>query len=702
MHGIRPTTNHSVIDITLPRSCQLTQALDGAVRSGDVECMRDLLKKGADPELVEPCNIPISSQTDELLLAARKINRLLPHGMKTACPSPFETALRNYDLPRTRGILAAVLTKWLPNVNATGAAIAFWQTVTEKGLDAVLDTMLVLGDDKLASYRLGHDRLGSKTIMDALLTPNGLNGFLHSPLGAASMRQSGAASIQHRALRDYLKQFPYYSEKLDRKVVAKLNNQFGFKENENEKILCRYLAFAWLTKVRHANGKPNYDMLKNSDQLQESIPYKTKAEYEAFLTNASEVHMVVNEAWGRFAVERFKEMEGAMEKGDPPIKRMLILSGVHAMAVELKIKEKAGKKSYVQNFYDPNLTNVHKRVKFDGVHRTETYSLTHLLENSFTYRAYYGERETVSMAYVVPNEDNGTLTSPTVGRLGRCLSSSLGDISIDSSVLFHLLESGFDGELSQIENRLLDKIKQRPDQAVALLAAENIEEVPGLYMALQQGHANTVKIFVEIIIQSGLDIEQQADLLAAWDSDGVPGIFMALQEGNAHVVREFVEGVIRSQLSDEQKVALLAAEDPDGVPGLLMAFSQDRVDTVRAFVESISQSMLSNEQKLTLLAAKDPDGVPSLNVALQEGCVETVRAFVESVSRSRLSDEQKVELLAAKDKMGRPAILIEEGAHTPSFAATAFREAVKQWLTTEQQALLNAEISGNKRRRITA
>jgi len=590
----------------------LTAALDEAVRCGNVERMRDLLKQGANPQLVEPGNTGVSVQANELLLAARKINRLLPRRAQAGPQLDFEEALRDYDLPRARNILDNALKIYPPDLNSppdetdADAVIKLWEESAELGVEAILDTMLALGDDKLERYRSGAGAQDSKTIMDALLTQKGeaLNSILHYPL---------EKGIRHSALRDYLKQFPYYSSKPERQDLAELNCQVDFKDNPEQKIDCKHLAFAWLTKVRDKNGKPDYGMLKDAGQIQENIPYRIEDEFNAFLANATEVHMVENKAWGRFTADQFREIEDRMEKGKPPIKRMLVHSGSHAMAVEFRVKEQAGRKSYAQNFYDPNLTNVHKRIRFDGMHCHEAHSLDRLLDGSSAYHAYYGESETVSMAYVVPDDDNAAVAAGA-GNPGRCLSSSLDGINIDASVLFHLLKGGFDGELDKIANRLLNSILQHPDQAAYFLAAKNVDNIPGFYWALQEGHVNAVTAFAGIVLQSGLDAEQQIELLSAKNDDGFPGLYIALQENKPDAVRAFVECVFRSQLSDDQKIKLLAAKEKGGVPGIWGA----------------------------------------------------------------------------------------ESGHYPNSAATAYRETIRQLFTGEQQALLEAEISGNKRRRTLA
>jgi hypothetical protein len=116
--GIPPL---AVNDIGSASSSKLTAALREAVRDGHVADMRELLQQGADPEQVEPRNTVLSAPADELLLAARKINQLLPRGTP-AGESDFEKALRDYDLPGARELLTQNMAKISPNFPAAKAA----------------------------------------------------------------------------------------------------------------------------------------------------------------------------------------------------------------------------------------------------------------------------------------------------------------------------------------------------------------------------------------------------------------------------------------------------------------------------------------------------------------------------------------------------------------------------------------------------
>ena len=70
------------------------------------------------------------------------------------------------------------------------------------------------------------------------------------------------------------------------------------------------------------------------------------------------------------------------------------------------------------------------------------------------------------------------------------------------------------------------QLKQVPQaQRAVLLAARNADGVPGLYVALYEGHGDAVRAFGEQLKQ--VPQAQWAELLAAKDADELPGLFMA-------------------------------------------------------------------------------------------------------------------------------------------------------------------------------
>ncbi|KEI35185.1 hypothetical protein FRA_40c09270 [Francisella sp. W12-1067] len=173
-----------------------------------------------------------------------------------------------------------------------------------------------------------------------------------------------------------------------------------------------------------------------------------------------------------------------------------------------------------------------------------------------------------------------------------------------------------------------------------ILAAKDSAGTPGLYMALQEGHTETVKAYIEGI--RNIPMINKDILLAAKSNDGTPGLYMALQDGYAEVVKVYIEGIKNISLID--KDILLAAKRSDGIPGLFMALQEGHTETVKAYIEGIKN--IRGINKDILLAAKNNDGIPGLFMALQEGHIETAKAYTKGIEN--IPGINKDMLLAAK------------------------------------------------------
>lgn len=642
-------------------SLQLEKA-KAAVRQNDYEGLLRELRHGLDPELIETHTADASTETEKLLLDARKAKQLTS---AVASDSAIDRALKNYDMP----LLGHILEHELPAhlridfshwMNASEESkrklvMARWHHATESHRSDLLKAMLVVDYPDLTADQVVEILRNEKCEEDR----HGLNGELHHPL-----RNNAAA--KHPELRNYLKQFPYYSEKLERKNHINLNCDVQFKDNESEDIECPHLALTWLKqKIGSVDGKPDYHILGDAQEIRDNIPYQIKDEYKNLLANAREVHMVANQGWGRFAMQQFQEMAHKMQDGGPMVKRMLVACGTHAMAVEMRIKEdkhQPGKMVYVQNFYDPNLTNAHKRIKSDGMRTIEANTLQELLLSKNQYNDYYGtsgqnNSETTSLCYVVPNDYDGTLPLLTAEEINqRRLSTPIAHL--DASVVGLLLQDGFSGSFRDIKELVKQKMEQDPAQAFELLAARNRDGCPRFFDALTNGHIAVVKEFAELVDESPvLNLEQKVELLAAKNTDEYPAFYFSLLNGDI-AVKDYVEFVLASKaLTPGKKVELLAAQGPDELPGFYRACEEGWIDTAKEFIgQVLNSNALTMQQKIHLVGARDPEGNSSLYTVLRQNRVGMVQAYCQTVLQSQLSDDEKFSLLAMPMEDGRCAV----------------------------------------------
>ncbi|MCR9191278.1 MAG: hypothetical protein NXI01_01280 [Gammaproteobacteria bacterium] len=85
-----------------------------------------------------------------------------------------------------------------------------------------------------------------------------------------------------------------------------------------------------------------------------------------------------------------------------------------------------------------------------------------------------------------------------------------------------------------------------------------INDISNLSMALQVGHTDAVKRYVEAILNSTLASDQKIELLTAKTVDGIPGLWISLQKGNTEIITIYLEAILNSTLEPSQKLELIA------------------------------------------------------------------------------------------------------------------------------------------------
>jgi len=77
-------------------------------------------------------------------------------------------------------------------------------------------------------------------------------------------------------------------------------------------------------------------------------------------------------------------------------------------------------------------------------------------------------------------------------------------------------------------------------------------------MALQVGHTDAVKVYIEAILNATLASDQKIELLTAKTVDGIPGVWISLQKGDTDIIAIYIEAILNSTLAPSQKLELLA------------------------------------------------------------------------------------------------------------------------------------------------
>ncbi len=386
--------------------------------------------------------------------------------------------------------------------------------------------------------------------------------------------------------------------------------------------------------------KFDYGQFQDPATIADQVKPDTETKYLALKAQATETHLIANQQFGRFLVAQFN----AMAAENKATRQILVLSTNHAMNLSLRIKNKNGMKSYVARFFDPNRTTGSVRSKVGSLKTMETQELGSYLDGHHLLKEYYPESNAASMMYIRPPvQERQTRSLRVVDN--RMLTSCIKDSEINAATMLHLLDGGFADDLRRLRN----EIARRPEaERIELLATKTADGTPGLFVALQDDHADTIKAYGELL--EHVPEKDRAELLAAKRADGIPGLAMALYRGNADVVEAY--GVALQQVPEKDRAGLLAAKNTDGTPGLFMALLAGKADAIKAYGALLRH--VPEEDRAELLAAKTADGIPGLHMALQNNHADAVKAYEELLQQ--VPEKELTGLLAANKTNGIPKL----------------------------------------------
>lgn len=224
-----------------------------------------------------------------------------------------------------------------------------------------------------------------------------------------------------------------------------------------------------------------------------------------------------------------------------------------------------------------------------------------------------------------------------------------------ASALHNALVHGWSNAVKLYLKLILDSELNNDDKINLIKCDYNGE--PAFHTVLEKGLVETANIYIDAILNSNLPLEDKVMLLSAKTSEGFPGLFVALQLGQTDAVKIYLSKVLgSSDIGNTDKMQLLTAMSAAGFPGLVIAFAYNNVETANIYIDAILNSNLPKEDKVTLLAAKTSEGLPGLSVALDSGYTDLVDVFLKSVLKSNLSTEEKLYLLLAKSDSGMFAV----------------------------------------------
>lgn len=390
-------------------------------------------------------------------------------------------------------------------------------------------------------------------------------------LAQAHGSASVVGQVERRLGLDTSKRAPYFSER--RNWQANWNGEVKVGA---QPIWCRHLTMLWEQRFMRTHGKLDYRDFSPARLKTVAAPLIDDNEAACHARRMlAQCRLVPADAWGEVIADTFQAMEASGETG----RTIMVETLNHAMALGLKIKaDKRGGRSYVVQFYDPNATVAHERSSVSaapGAH-LDPAVFRQLTASDFLSKDAREEYELVGPGVAA------FLGKPVHGVAPR-LDGGLRQV--DAQTMHHLLRlnladglRGCAASLSGVDART----------GLRILAARREEgNVPGLLLALQEGHADAIQAYGEILVQWApkFSREQIKNLLEAKTASGVPGLLLALQDGRADAIEAYGELLVRlaPRLSADDLAHLLAAQASDGSTGLQRARGNGRTDAIRVF-----------------------------------------------------------------------------------------------------------------------
>ena len=547
-------------------------ALELAIHHNDIRTARKALKCGADPERTA-ARIDANDMR-ALLVLARRRNLLYPSHISHAHETDLDRALRNMLDDSAKKKACTLLQRAIQGKKYQEA----WRDAVKENRLDIQRAILLLHADQDRNFRLLQE--------DPVTDP-------------------GVIKV--------MKEIPYFSPK--RRLPKNFNSEARFL-GKNKEINCIHLV-EHRQAVQERSSQLKFDDVQYASEvaIAAHVSYDTEAKHLHLRAHAAETHLLHNRDFGKTLVQQFD----AMTRKNETARLILLTSTDHAMSVGLKIKKEDGKPHYVAEMFDPNRTTSHVRLASDSLHAFETQTLKSFIDTESTYKNYYPEPDGLSMMFIRPSPQE----NPASGAVeNRALTSCIEDKKINAIAIWHMLAHGFAGDLRRLKNEITNRsVKEQ----IRLLAAKDANGNPGLFMALQDGHAEAIKAFGELL--ELLPPEKRSKLLAATNAKREHGLSMALQYGHAEAIKAF--GELLKQVPPKERAKLLATKSANGIHGLVKALANGHTEAITAFGELLT--LVSPQERIKLLEEirANTNSIHAFDVARTNGHNDAIKAFVE-------------------------------------------------------------------------
>lgn len=298
----------------------------------------------------------------------------------------------------------------------------------------------------------------------------------------------------------------------------KLNGQCYFPGRPQNRIVCRHIAAQYINDIyQNVDYKPHQDDYSSAEKFLTHFNKKCKNQTLALISSRPEGRCVA--ACGDFGLV-MKAYFDKMESNGISVMAAILLVDNHALTVRLRIKNTTeGCTHYVVSVYDPNVTNDKIRIMSESKEDIKHYSLMDFMNVDYSLLKWSNDHiinQSVAIIPALPKEQllmlKGSVDeiTPPLSPATMNLLMAIGQnhqltqlmIQLQKMPELHRTEmltaynSGHMNVINTIFNALptlfntfkFDKKNMKP-----LLLANNSNEYPGLFSAIQHKQQNVVE-----------------------------------------------------------------------------------------------------------------------------------------------------------------------------------------------------------------
>lgn len=438
------------------------------------------------------------------------------------------------------------------------------------------------------------------------------------------------------------------------------NTNGAFKDEAGVSVVCRMYAFRFSmleakagTQEASAPSKHRYQRVF-SEQSEVSADYfldmnKYDDDRTEFRANRYySFSLNIDNAFGQALAEECKALRVGEER------HFSLSSENHGMQIIVCKKQQGEKTYYAVKFFDPNATLVHRRVVCERLEELGRLSLSDFLTPT-RVQAYFPRFKSGVLA--VYEDPNHLILEKDRPKSVTDLTASTSRVMTPDDI-YYACKFGFSDSL----RTLFERTWVLNSHNKILLACKDSKGASPFSLAMFSGHLETVKLFMEQVLNSKLSLSEKSELLRGTYNDGTTALMGALLERQEKTIEVYLKAVLDSDLPSEEKIKILSLKNNLGMSPLVFAMTCCPPAIVTLFMETVLNSKLSSGEKFQLLRGDwDEDEQPALiptirryrhleSSAAKAVVKEVIQAYIETLCNSDLPPREKVHLFSEVEK----------------------------------------------------